>query len=542
MINFSDLISALQDPQIYPHPPSKIEFVQTHISAIFMTGEYVYKIKKPVNFGFLDFTTLEKRKFYCQQEVMLNRRLSPEIYLGVVEIRWQDGRIHLGSGPGEIVEYAVWMKQLPADCLMDQRLSRKMVTEEDLRKIASKIVHFHLHAATDPKIAFFGQAGTIRGNLEENFKQTEAYVGRTLSAEVHAKTREDSLRFLEHQSALFQQRLTEGKIRDCHGDLHLQHICLAEEILIFDCIEFNERFRYSDVAADIAFLLMDLDFHGYAGEGVQLAAFYLSFSRDWRLFLLLDFYKSYRAYIRGKVTCFRLDDPNISVKEKRFALEEAKRYFHLASLYAGRMHRPQLLLTGGLVGTGKSTLAQALAHVFGWEWLSTDKIRKALAHLQPQERRLEKFHEGIYSPDFSRQTYQTMLERTRDLLQAGKSVILDGSFKKEEEREKAVDLSVQAHADFLFIECQCSEPTIQKRLAERALDPSQPSDGRWEIFASQRDDYEPVQTLPSAMHLPLNTEGSVDECLERVLYRLLQRAGEEITNLRGRITKGSEGS
>ncbi len=540
-MNFSDLITALQNPQIYPHSPRKIEFVQTHISAIFMTGEHVYKIKKPVNFGFLDFTTLEKRNFYCHQEVVLNRRLCPEIYLGVVEIRWHEGRIHIGSGPGEIVDYAVLMKQLPADCLMDQRLARKMVTQDDLQKIASKINHFHLHAATDPKIRSFGSIETIRGNLEENFKQTEPYVSRALSAEIHEKIREDSDRFMERRSALFQQRITGGKIRDCHGDLHLQHICLADEILIFDCIEFNERFRYSDVAADIAFLLMDLDFHGYPREEVQLASFYLSFSRDWGLFLLLDFYKCYRAYVRGKVTCFCLDDPNISSEKKRLALEEAKRYFHFASFYARRMNRPQLLLTGGLVGTGKSTIAQALANALGWEWLSTDKVRKELAHLQPQERRLEKFHEGIYSPDFSRQTYQALMARAGALLQAGKSTILDGSFKKEAERKEALELSVQAHADLLFIECQCSEPTIQRRLAHRALDPKEPSDGRWEIFADQREDYEPVQSVPPELHLPLNTEESVGECLEKVFHRLLQRAGEEIMNLQERVTKGSEG-
>ncbi len=540
-MNFSDLITALQNPQIYPHSPRKIEFVQTHISAIFMTGEHVYKIKKPVNFGFLDFTTLEKRNFYCHQEVVLNRRLCPEIYLGVVEIRWHEGRIHIGSGPGEIVDYAVLMKQLPADCLMDQRLARKMVTEDDLQKIASKINHFHLHAATDPKIRSFGSIETIRGNLEENFKQTEPYVGRALSAEIHEKIREDSDRFMERRSALFQQRITGGKIRDCHGDLHLQHICLADEILIFDCIEFNERFRYSDVAADIAFLLMDLDFHGYPREEVQLASFYLSFSRDWGLFLLLDFYKCYRAYVRGKVTCFCLDDSNISSEKKRLALEEAKRYFHFASLYARRMNRPQLLLTGGLVGTGKSTIAQALANALGWEWLSTDKVRKELAHLQPQERRLEKFHEGIYSPDFSRQTYQALMARAGALLQAGKSTILDGSFKKEAERKKALELSVQAHADLLFIECQCSEPTIQRRLAQRALDPKEPSDGRWEIFVDQREDYEPIQSVPPELYLPLNTEESVGECLEKVFHRLLQRAGEEIMNLQERVTKGSEG-
>lgn len=540
-MNFSDLITALQNPQIYPHSPRKIEFVQTHISAIFMTGEHVYKIKKPVNFGFLDFTTLEKRNFYCHQEVVLNRRLCPEIYLGVVEIRWHEGRIHIGSGPGEIVDYAVLMKQLPADCLMDQRLARKMVTEDDLRKIASKINHFHLHAATDPKIRSFGGIETIRGNLEENFKQTEPYVGRALSAEIHEKIREDSDRFMERRSALFQQRITGGKIRDCHGDLHLQHICLADEILIFDCIEFNERFRYSDVAADIAFLLMDLDFHGYPREEAQLASSYLSFSRDWSLFLLLDFYKCYRAYVRGKVTCFCLDDSNISSEKKRLALEEAKRYFHFASLYARRMNRPQILLTGGLVGTGKSTIAQALANALGWEWLSTDKVRKELAHLQPQERRLEKFHEGIYSPDFSRQTYQALMGRAGALLQAGKSTILDGSFKKEAERKKALELSVQAHADLLFIECQCPEPTIQRRLAQRALDPKEPSDGRWEIFVDQREDYEPIQSVPPELYLPLNTEESVGECLEKVFHRLLQRAGEEIMNLQERVTKGSEG-
>ena len=540
-MNFSDLISALQNPKNYPHSPTKIDFVQTHISAIFMTGEHVYKIKKPVNFGFLDFTTLEKRNFYCHQEVVLNRRLCPEIYLGVIEIRWHEGRIHIGSGPGEIVEYAVLMKQLPAACLMDQRLSRKRVTVEDLRKIASKIVHFHLHAATDPKIASFGAIETLRGNLEENFNQARPYVGQALSTKVYEEIQEDSDRFLQRRSALLRQRIGEGKIRDCHGDLHLQHICLADGILIFDCIEFNERFRYSDVAADIAFLLMDLDFHGYPRQGVLLAAFYLSFSRDWGLFLLLDFYKSYRAYIRGKVTCFRLDDPNISSAEKRLALEEARRYFQLASHYARRMNRPQLLLTGGLVGTGKSTIAQALAEVLGWEWLSTDRIRKELAHLQPQERRLEKFHEGIYSPDFSRQTYQTLMERAGDLLRAGNSVILDGSFKKEAERKRALDLSRQAHADLLFIECQCSESTIQRRLAQRALDPNEPSDGRWEIFGDQREDYEPVHIVPSELHLPLNTEESVEECLQKVFQRLLQRAGEEITNLQQKVMRGSEG-
>ncbi|HYB19572.1 MAG TPA: AAA family ATPase [Thermodesulfobacteriota bacterium] len=528
-MDLAKLITALENPRIYPEKPNKIDLVQTHISVIFLTGQRVYKIKKPVNFGFLDFTTLEKRKFYSQQEVDLNRRLSPEIYLGVVEIRDHQGRIFIGEGPGEIIEYAVLMKQLPSDCTMDRWLARGAVTPEMIEKIAAKIALFHSQAAANPEIAAFGEIETVRVNIEENFTQTEKYVGQALSAEAYREIQENNRRFMENHLFLFRKRVAEGKIRDCHGDLHLQHICLGEEILIFDCIEFNQRFRYSDVAADIAFLLMDLDSHGEPMLSADLASAYLKDSQDWQIFLLLNFYKSYRAYIRAKVTCFRLDDPVISTAEKTLALEEAKRYFQLSQYYALKLNPPTLLVTCGLMGTGKSTIARSVSEALGWKLLRSDVLRKELAHLSSQEHRFENFHQGIYSPDFSRRTYRVLFEKASALLNSGQSLILDGSFKKQADRQEALALARHTNADFLLVECQCSEEEIQRRMARRAAEESDPSDGRWEIFSDQKKDYDKMEGIPSEIYLSLNTERSLRECLGQIFQHLLRRRGRELS-------------
>jgi aminoglycoside phosphotransferase family enzyme/predicted kinase len=503
--------------------------VQTHISAIFFSGEHVYKIKKPVNFGFLDFTSLEKRKYYCQQEVDLNRRLAREVYLGVVEVRADQGRVSIGEGPGEVVEYAVKMMRLPQECMMDQWLAKGMITPTVEKKVAAKIAQFHSRAATNREISQFGDIQTIRGNLEENFSETEKYVGRVLSPGIYREIIEASRRFLERHLSLFRRRMDEGKVRDCHGDLHLQHICLGEEIVIFDCIEFNQRFRYSDVAADIAFLLMDLDYHQHPLLSAELASHYLMISQDWPLALLLDFYKSYRAYVRAKVASFRLDDPNLSSEEKASNLGEARRYYHLSHFYSIRMNRPLLIVTAGMIGTGKSTIARALAEALGWEWLRGDVIRKELAQISPLEHCFEEFNRGIYSPDFSRQTYQTLFAKARTSLESGKSVILDASFKKQADRQTARDLAQNTQAGFLFIECQCSDEEIKKRMSRRAREKSEPSDGRWELLAQQKKDYDRVEGFDPDLFLPLNTERPLEECLAQIFRHFFMRAGRELS-------------
>ncbi len=523
------MLAALQNPLIYPDNPERVSLIQTHISAVFLTGEHAYKIKKPVNFGFLDFTTLEKRKYYCGREIVLNRRLSPEIYLGVVEIRCSAGQISLGEGPGEIVEYAVLMKQLPPDCTMDRRLARGEITPERVDRLAAKIARFHAHAETGPAISRYGEIETVRGNVEENFTQTEKYVGPVLPPETLHEIREENRRFMDRRLDLFsQRRVREGKIRDCHGDLHLRHVCLNEEILIFDCIEFNDRFRFSDVASDFAFLLMDLDYHREPLVSADLASRYLRISRDWSLFLLLHFYKSYRAYVRGKVTCFRLDDPAISAAEKSRASEDARRYFELSRHYALGLNRPALFVVSGLMGTGKSTLARSLSEALGWEWLRSDVVRKELAEISPLEHRFEEFRQGIYSPDFSRRTYHALLQRASELLGSGESVVLDASFTKQADREQALAAARQAGAEFLLVECRCSDEEIQRRLARRPAQKDEPSDGRWGIFFDQKRDYEKVEGIPSDLFLPLNTEGRAEEGLARVFRHLLGRGAKEL--------------
>jgi len=325
-------IKALLKPQTYPHRPQKIELVQTQMSFIFLAGEYVYKIKKPVNLGYLDYTTLEKRHFFCHQELELNRRLCPGAYLAVVPIVEEKGGLRI-EGRGKAIEYAVKMKQLPQDRMMDVLLPRGQVTPEMVARVAEKLVGFHQKAETNRKIAAFGKLDVIRQNTDENFGQTEKYIGTSITAEEYQHIKNYTDNFIDSNASLFDKRVREGRIRDCHGDLHVAHVCFTDDICIYDCIEFNDRFRYSDVASDIAFLAMDLDRYQQAGLSRHLVNTYVGLGHDEELLKLLNFYKCYRAYVRGKVESFKLDDPYIPEEEKAKVLTAAQSYFQLAESY-----------------------------------------------------------------------------------------------------------------------------------------------------------------------------------------------------------------
>jgi hypothetical protein len=334
-MDIPSLKKALLNPKIYPDHPKEVGFFETHISLLFFTGNHVYKVKKPVDFGFLDFTSLEKRKFFCVQEVNLNRRLSPEIYLGVVKIT-KDGNQILLDGRGEVVEYAVKMKQIPEELLMDKLLEKKQVTSKMIEAVSEKLVHFYFTAETNESIKSFGRPERVKQDTDENFEQTIRYMGVTIPKDVYEEIKNKTNDFFRTGEPILYQRMASDKIRDCHGDLRLEHIFWGKEISIFDCIEFNERFRYTDVAADIAFLAMDLDYHGREDLSEHLISAYIGESGDYELMGVLDFYKCYRAYVRGKVESFRLDDPNIPEKEKEEALKRAQKYFNLSYRYAQR--------------------------------------------------------------------------------------------------------------------------------------------------------------------------------------------------------------
>jgi aminoglycoside phosphotransferase family enzyme len=326
------IVKALLESQAYPHKPQKIDLVQTQMSFILLTGEYVYKIKKPVDLGYLDYTTLEKRHFFCHQELELNRRLCPSAYLAVVQVVEVKGELRIES-EGKAVEYAVKMKQLPQDRMMDVLLPRGQVTPEMVTKVAEKLVDFHRKAETNEEIAAFGRLDVIRQNSDENFAQTENYIGLTIFRAKYERIKGYTDDFIKSNAGLFEKRVREGRIKDCHGDLHAAHICFTEDVCIYDCIEFNDRFRYSDVASEVAFLAMDLDRYQQAGLSRHLVNTYVELSHDAELLKLLNFYKCYRAYIRGKVESFKLDDPYIPQEEKAKVLTAAQSYFQLAESY-----------------------------------------------------------------------------------------------------------------------------------------------------------------------------------------------------------------
>jgi aminoglycoside phosphotransferase family enzyme len=325
-------VEALLKPQAYPHKPQKIELVQTQMSFVFLAGEYVYKVKKPVNLGYLDYTTLEKRHFFCRQEVELNKRLCPDAYLAVVPIAEENDGVRM-EGQGKAIEYAVKMRQLPQDRMMDVLLPRGQVTLQMVARVAEKLADFHREARTNQEIAAFGRLNVIRQNCDENFAQTEKYIGLTISRAKYERIKGYTGDFIKSNTGLFEKRVREGRVKDCHGDLHAAHVCFTDDICIYDCIEFNDRFRYCDVASEIAFLAMDLDRHQQAGLSRHLVDTYVGLSHDEELLKLLNFYKCYRAYVRGKVESFKLDDPLISQSEKAKALGSARSYFQLAESY-----------------------------------------------------------------------------------------------------------------------------------------------------------------------------------------------------------------
>jgi len=328
------LIEDLHKTDAFPEPTNNVFLVQTHISMVFVCDLYVYKIKKPVNFGFLDFSTLEKRKYFCHKEVDLNRRLAKDIYIGVVPVIF-DGKRHLvGKGEGEIKEYAVKMKRIPENMLMSKVFERKELEKAHLNKVAHIIANFHLSADTSPEIEEFGNPRKFKINTDENFEQVEKYIGLCIDKDKFYELKDWTYKFYERFNDLFTLRIKQKRIRDCHGDLHMEHICLVDNVYIIDCIEFNDRFRYGDTLADIAFLLMDLEYHGGYNYAQILWDYYKKLANESEeVDPLLKFYKVYRAFVRGKVNSFQLDDESISKENKESAINRAKAYFKLAYTY-----------------------------------------------------------------------------------------------------------------------------------------------------------------------------------------------------------------
>lgn len=328
-----DVVRALMSPEAHEEDVGNIRMMQTALSYIFLTGKYVYKMKKPINLGFLDFTTLEKRKYFCEEELRLNRRLCKDMYLGVVPINKSNGKIKIG-GKGRTVEYAVKMKEIDQKYIMTELLKKNKIGKDLIDKIAKILTDFHSKTKTNEEISKYGSLQVIRGNWNENFEQTADFIGKTITENQFEDIKFKINGFIEENNPLFKKRIEDGKIKECHGDVHSGNIFVhGDNIYIFDAIEFNKRFRNSDVAAEVAFLGMDLDFHERKDLSDHFIGKYVEYSGDEEMLKLLGFYKSYRAFVRGKINSFQFGDPRMDEKGKDMSQELARRYFELSQNY-----------------------------------------------------------------------------------------------------------------------------------------------------------------------------------------------------------------
>lgn len=515
----SPLITALLQPDAYPHPCVRpVQLQETHISWVLLTGDYVYKIKKPVNFGFLDFTTLAQRRAACAAEVRLNRRLSPEVYLGVAPITRTEAGWRLG-GTGEVVEVAVKMRQLSAAGWLADWVTTGRATPALMARISDRLAAFHAAAATNPTIADSGGWEVMRRNATENFDQTAPYQGITLTATAYAALHAYTTAFLTQVAPLMAARAAAGRIRDCHGDLHANHVHIDEagHIAFIDAIEFNDRFRYSDVGLDLAFLAMDLDYLGRPDLSQALAAHYIERSGDQELKQLLTYFKCYRAYVRGKVESFRLDESGLPLAERARIQAHAARYFDLARSYI-RPRRPLLLFTTGLMGVGKSSLAQALGEHLPAEVLSADLIRKTLAGLAPDQSQHVPWGTGIYSEAFHARTYAALHDRARACLAQGRPVILDASYRRPEQRAAARQVAESQDALWGVLDVRCPEALVRQRLlARQRSGVSQGSDGRLELLNTQMAHYAPPDEVPAAARLVVDASLPLAETVQQTL-------------------------
>ena len=483
-------ISEMMNPDLYGKGVERVRMLQTHTSWVFLTGTHAYKVKKPVNFGFLDYTMLSVRKFFCNEEFRLNQILSPDIYIRVLPITMTGGRLALG-GRGKVIDYCLEMKELPQEWMMTEQLKSGNVTYEHVDHIARSIADFHEKAERGREVSQYGSTETIRLNWDENFAQTLEFRGKSISNREFDETKGAVERFITGNRGLFQHRRANGFVRRCHGDLHSKNIFVDSGIHIFDCIEFNPRFSCSDVTSEIAFMAMDLDYWGRKDLANFFVERYVVHTGDAGLLRLLNFYKCYRAYVRGKVTSFVLNDPGVGAADKARARQTAKKYFELSHRYALNLHvRPKLVVMMGLPGVGKTYVARRLAERIDAFHFLSDSIRKQLLGIPVGQRRTDGYGEGIYKGNIGQKTYDEMLRRAQVFLSAGFSVIADATFLRDDSRDRARATAARVGAPVLFVFADCPERIVKARLSRRATEYSF-SDATLDVYRAMKSRFKP---------------------------------------------------
>lgn len=515
-------IEAMLDPRLYGRGVKRVRLIQTHTSWVFIAGGYAYKVKKPVNFGFLDYSTLSARKFFCYEELRLNSLITPDLYIEVLPINEHRGRLRFG-GKGRVIDYCVKMRALPQGAIMTEQLKKGRVGFELIDEIARIVARFHERAERGAQISRYGTSEIIRLNWDENFAQTIGFIGKTVSARCFQEIKSIVERFINQNRERFRKRREEGFVRRCHGDLHSHNIFLYDRVYIFDCIEFNPRFSCSDVASEIAFMAMDLDFYHRHDLANFFVERYFTLTGDAGMLGLLNFYQCYRAYVRAKVTSFQLNDPGISQAKKAIAVKTARRYFNLALRYARLLEsNPFLVVVLGLPGTGKTYLARHLAERYLAMHLLSDSIRKQLCGIPLSGHRFDGYGRGIYSPDISEKTYEELFRRAEAFLVGGRSVVLDATFLKPENRERCRQLAQRLNVRLLFVYVDCPEKTVISRMRRRASAGSF-SDANFEIYRIMKERF--VVPKEAADLIRIDSRQPVTKSLKQIETHLFGQVG-----------------
>jgi uncharacterized protein len=504
----------MMDPGFYPKRPPEIIHKETHISHVFLAGDLVYKIKKAVRFSFLDYSTLGKRRHFLNEELRLNRRLVPSVYLAVMPITFDGSEWHLG-GDGPAAEYALVMRRLPERRMLPFLLETHQVTPAMMGELAEVLAKFHAQAERVRFPDASGYPKALAQKWNNNFRELEPWVKTSIDAETVEALKDFGPHFIDRHHDLLIQRVKRGWIRDVHGDLHCEHVCFAPEgIQIFDCIEFDAEMRQCDLASEMAFLAMDLAVRGGEFAIKPLFARYLELLDDLEMPVLLPFYQGYRAVVRAKVHALRARGLN----------QEAARYLRFAGRFTWNPMKPFVVMISGLTGSGKSTLARELGARLGMPVINSDVIRKAIAG--SPGRQIVPLNRGIYSSRMTEKTYGKMAQEAEKQILKGEGAILDATFGQRADREKIVRLAEKHRVPLVLIHCIASDETTKKRLAQREAEGKDVSDGRWEIYSKQKAAFEPINELPLTNCLELNTELPLEQLARASEKFLRARVGQ----------------
>jgi len=512
------LIQALQDPALYDHPVNEFQVIETHISQVILTGDYAYKIKKPMDFGFLDFSTLERRKHFCEEELRLNRRLAPNLYLEVLPITGTPDQPSLG-GSGEPFEYAIRMRQFNQDELFDKRQERGELPPDLLTSLARQVAQFHDSLPSIPDDKPLGTPESVYAAMQENFDQIRPLLDDPALLKQLDNLEEWTRTTFERQRELIASRRAKGLVRECHGDLHLANITVFEDqVTVFDCIEFNEPFRWIDVINDLAFLLMDLESRKEPELANLVLNTYLEYRGDFEGLSLLPLYKAYRALVRGKIALFTMGNPGLGEDDKAKLMQSYRNYAQLAD-DCEAIPNQYLLATTGLSASGKTCVSAAMAQKLDLIRLRSDVERKRLHGLAPLADSKSGLGSDLYSPEATQKTYQSLADHASELLANGLSVIIDAACLKHEERALFAGIAEDQGVPFLLVHCEAPEALRRQWVRERKGDASEATE---ELLDAQQSWFEPLsaEERSHTVHLYTDQEHVAEAVADRIRRHL----------------------